>query len=287
MNQMEIVTTTDLSLIPQVIEWNHEELKSELKAQLEVYKNLVVTSDAIKSAKSDRANLNKLATAVEEYRKDVKRRCLEPYNALEAKCKELVGIIKEPIDAIDTQIKAFEDKEKTDKYEALKAFFESRVGDMKDVIVFEKILDPKWANKSNKLEALKMAIEDNIDRVREELNFLETEYKDVPYKTAIIEEYMQEYNKSKALVMATTLRFRAEQLAKKKKSAEEALRADDNQAVSTMSEPVAPEQPVQQPAPVNEPVGTVSFTVMGTKSQIVALREFMKSNGIKFEVIRK
>lgn len=286
MNQMKIVTSTDLSLIPRVIEWNHEELKTELKSQLEVYKNLVISEDAIKSAKSDRANLNKLYTAVEEYRKDVKRRCLEPYGTLEAKCKELISIIKEPIDAIDKQIKAFKEKENTAKYEALKTFFESKVGDMKDVIVFEKILDPKWENKSNGLEALKGSIEDNIDRIREELNFLETEYADVPYKTAIIEEYMQEYKKSKALVMATTLQFRAEQLAKKKKATEEMVRATEQQTVLT-STPTSLPEPVETAVHVKEPIGMASFTVKGTKSQIIALREFMKSSGIQFAVIRK
>lgn len=286
MNQMEIVTSTDLSLIPQVIEWNHEELKAELKSQLEVYKNLVVSADDIRSAKSDRANLNKLKTAVEEYRKDVKRRCLETYNSLEVKCKELVGIINEPIDAIDKQIKAFEEKEKNSKYEALKIFFESKAGDMKEIIVFEKILDPKWANKTNGLEALKGSIEDNIDRIREELNFLKTEYADVPYKTAIIEEYMQEYKKSNALVVAATLKFRAEQLEKEKKAAEEAVKAA-KQVPKQAHPELKPSQPVQKTVPANEPTLKGSFYVEGTKSQIIELREFMKKIGITFKAIRK
>ena len=293
MNQMEIVTVTDLSAIPRVIEWNHEELKTELRSQLEVYKNLVVTPDAIKSAKSDRANLNKLATAVEEYRKDVKRRCLEPYNELEAKCKELVGIIKEPIEAIDTQIKAFEEQEKTAKYKALKEFFESKVGDMADTIVFEKILDPKWGNKSKGLDELKGSLEDHIDRVKEELKKLEEQFGDVPYKVAVVNKYMENYNYSAALVEATTLKFRYEQEQKKKQAAEEVLKKAQQQKreeqAQVQPEPVSEQaQPVQQTVPVtNEPVGAVSFTVKGTRTQIIALREFMKKSGIQFAVIRK
>lgn len=289
---MEIVTVTDLSAIPQVIEWNHEELKTELRTQLKVYKNLVVTPDAIKSAKSDRANLNKLATAVEEYRKDVKRRCLEPYNELETKCKELVGIIKEPIEAIDTQIKAFEEQEKTAKYKALKEFFDSKVGDMADTIVFEKILDPKWGNKSKGLDELKGSLEDHIDRVKEELEKLEEQFGDVPYKVAVVSKYMENYNYSAALVEATTLKFRYEQEQKKKQAVEEALKATRQkreEQAQVQLEPVSEQsQPVQQTVPVtNEPVGTVSFTVKGTRAQIIALREFMKKSGIQFAVIRK
>jgi len=292
MEQLQIITKTDLEIIPKVIDWNHEELKTALRSQLEVYKNLVVTPDAIKSAKSDRANLNKLATAVEEYRKDVKRRCLEPYNELETKCKELVGIIKEPIEAIDTQIKAFEEQEKTAKYKALKEFFESKVGDMADTIVFEKILDPKWGNKSKGLDELKGSLEDHIDRVREELKKLEEQFGDVPYKVAVVNKYMENYNYSAALVEATTLKFRYEQEQKKKQAAEEALKASQQkreEQARVQPEPVSEQaQPVQQTVPVtNEPVGTVSFTVKGTRTQIIALREFMKSNGIQFAVIRK
>lgn len=292
MEQLQIITKTDLEIIPRVIDWNHEELKTALRSQLEVYKNLVVTPDAIKSAKSDRANLNKLATAVEEYRKDVKRRCLEPYNELETKCKELVGIIKEPIEAIDTQIKAFEEQEKTAKYKALKEFFESKVGDMADTIFFEKILDPKWGNKSKGLDELKGSLEDHIDRVREELKKLEEQFGDVPYKVAVVNKYMENYSFSAALVEATTLKFRYEQEQKKKQAAEEALKATQQKQeaqAQVQPEPVSEQsQPVQQTVPVtNEPVGTVSFTVKGTRTQIIALREFMKSNGIQFAVIRK
>ena len=296
MEQLQIITKTDLEIIPKVIDWNHEELKSALRSQLKVYKNLIVTPDAIKSAKSDRANLNKLATAVEEYRKDVKRRCLEPYNELEAKCKEIVGIIKEPIEAIDTQVKAFEEQEKEEKRKALKEFFDGKVGDMADTIEFEKILDPKWGNKTKGLDELKGSLEDNIDRVREELKKLEEQFGDVPYKVAVVNKYMENYNYSAALVEATTLKFRYEQEQKKKQSAEEALKKAQQQEQEAQSqpeqpastetpEPALPEQPVQQTAA--EPVGAVSFTVKGTRSQIIALREFMKSNGIQFAVIRK
>jgi len=290
MNQMEIVTVTDLSAIPRVIEWNHEELKTELRTQLEVYKNLVVTPDAIKSAKSDRANLNKLATAIEEYRKDVKRRCLEPYNELETKCKELVSIIKEPIEAIDTQIKAFEEQEKDEKYKALKDFFESKVGDMADTIVFEKILDPKWGNKSKGLDELKGSLEDHIDRVKEELKKLEEQFGDVPYKVAVINKYLESYNYSAALVEATTLKFRYEQEQKKKQAAEEALKAarqKREEQAQVQPEPVSEQaQPVQQTVPVtNEPVGKISFAAIGTRKQLGSLVEYMKKNGIRYSRI--
>ena len=73
---MEIKVITDLSVIPHEIDFNSEELKSELIPKLEFYKNLVVTEDSIKDAKSDRAKLNKLKSAFEDKRKEMKKICI-------------------------------------------------------------------------------------------------------------------------------------------------------------------------------------------------------------------
>ena len=92
---MEIKVITDLSVIPQKIDFNSEELKSELAPKLKFYKNLVVTEDSIKDAKSDRAKLNKLKSAFEDKRKEMKKICLAPYEELEKECKENTSMIDE------------------------------------------------------------------------------------------------------------------------------------------------------------------------------------------------
>ena len=45
------------------IELNYEELKQELTANLGRYESMIYSEDNIKSAKEDRANLNKLSKA--------------------------------------------------------------------------------------------------------------------------------------------------------------------------------------------------------------------------------
>lgn len=74
--------------------------------------------------------------------KKFKRRCLEPYNDFEAKCKELVMLVKAPVVAIDNQIKEFENIKKQEKYDELKSCFDHYIGDMADIIKFDKILNP-------------------------------------------------------------------------------------------------------------------------------------------------
>lgn len=57
----------------QKIDWNYEELKTEIQKKANDYMNLVYTADQIKDAKKDRANLRKFVTALENKRKTRKR----------------------------------------------------------------------------------------------------------------------------------------------------------------------------------------------------------------------
>ena len=69
---MDFKIKTDLSVLPKVIEFNHEELKNFLIEKTSKYNSLVVTEDNIKSAKEDKAKLNKFKTAIENERKRIK-----------------------------------------------------------------------------------------------------------------------------------------------------------------------------------------------------------------------
>ena len=119
----ELVMKTDLQkAIPQAIEFNYDELKKQLPERLAYYKNLVVTEDSIKSAKADKATLNKLRTAFEEARKEVKRDCLRPYEDFNSKESELVGMIDEAIQSIDGQVKNFDGQKKEAKKQQIEDF---------------------------------------------------------------------------------------------------------------------------------------------------------------------
>ena len=98
----------------QAIEFNFDELKTELSTRLEKYNNLTYTEETIKQAKDDRAGLNKFKEAIETRRKEIKNLCLKPYNDFEAKVKELTGLIDQPILAIDSQIKNFDNQRSID-----------------------------------------------------------------------------------------------------------------------------------------------------------------------------
>lgn len=97
------------------IQWNQEEVKAWVAARVQDYKNIAYTEDQVKDMKKDRADLNKLRTAFESERKRLKKVCMEPYNLFEQQAKEVVALIDEPIQLIDSQLYELEEIRKQQK----------------------------------------------------------------------------------------------------------------------------------------------------------------------------
>lgn len=110
MDELKILTRQE----PGIAElYNFDEIKAYLDQRLEVYRNLVYSEDGLKSAKADKAALNKLKRALDTRRKEIKAIYMEPYLRIEAQIKELTAMIDEPLQAIDGFVKGMEAEEKT------------------------------------------------------------------------------------------------------------------------------------------------------------------------------
>lgn len=269
---MEFVITTDLSVLPAAIECNADEVKAQLAEKLEYYNNLVVTESGIKEAKADKANLNKLRTAIDDRRKEVKKQCLAPYEAFETACKEILAMIDKPITAIDTQLKTFADAVVTEKRDALQAHFNSIASEKHaEWIDINRILNPKWKNSTMKLDALKREISEAVDRLLAEEAELQSIYGGTPLFTAIWGKYLETYDKGQTFAYAAVL-------------IQQELQRQA--APPPMPEPMPEPMPIPEPPEADEPCITGTFRARGTRTQLQALSAFMKRNGIAFEVIR-
>ena len=297
-----ILSSADVNL-PQSIA-NLEQLKEELIPRLKKYNELVVTEDSIKAAKEDKAALNKLKKAIEDQRISIKKQYLEPYEALEKQCKEVVALIDAPIKAIDAQIKAFDEIEEKNKYNDLQAAFTALQAP--EWVQFEEVLNPKWRNKTLKLDALKDEMENLVAHFNEELEKLSAMYGDKEYYLPIINRYKQTKDFSQTAVYAVQLEqeYKREQERKAKEealkeqmlkaAAEEKAKQADNvqneqeQLSENSNTTILPEQQtaVNVESEQREQLLKGKFAVECTKSQLIALRDFMKAQGIKFELIK-
>lgn len=275
--------------LPEIIENNGEEVKAWLGDVIQKYEGLVVTPESMRSAKEDKAKLNKLRAALEERRKEVKRDYLAPYQRFEEKYKELLALIDKPIASIDTQIRALDEQEQKEKYSRLKAYFDDCMASSLGVPVdvdFDRILNPKWKNKTMKADALEQEIYDTLCRIKDDVQELRDYYADSPHFTAIMNCYLQGYEKSCALAYAAALVQQEQRRRDAQRAAQPPVR-EPEPTPPPAYEPT-PEPPVQEPVqPQNEPKITGVFRVIGTRAQIIALRDFMRANQIEFQIVKE
>lgn len=156
------------------IQWNKEELEAAIRAKIAAYQNVVYTEDSMKQAKADRAELNKLVKAIEDRRKKVKEIVNAPYATFEAEVKEVLKLIQEPAGMIDRQIKEMEKKQQDEKREAIKEVYTAEVGDLGEILPFERIFDSRYLNASYRLNAAKAEVKEKIERVRRDLETIDS-----------------------------------------------------------------------------------------------------------------
>lgn len=111
MNGSEIIISTG----NDVTKWDFPAIKAELERRLADYADLVYTDESIGAAKDDRATLRKVKKNIDDARKAYKKKCMEPYEAMEPKLKELMELIDQQNYAIDHVVKDYEARKKSEK----------------------------------------------------------------------------------------------------------------------------------------------------------------------------
>lgn len=277
---MEFILKTDLNLLPKSIDFNFEDLKNQITERVAYYNALVVTEDSIKDAKKDKASLNSLKTAIEDRRKQIKKQYLEPYEVLEKQCKELVSLIDSPIKSIDSQLQVFEEKLIQEKWLLIENYYKSEAKELEVLVPLEKILPIKWKNKGESTENICNQIGDMLDRIRNELETIENLNSE--YKSQMIDVYLRDYSLNKAIAEQKRLEEQKQAIAKAK--AEQA-----RVKIETPAPEVKKIEPVVTPEAVRcEPpkMYKVTFSVIGEEGDIKKLGEYMKSNNLKYEVVK-
>ena len=263
------------------IEERLQEIKVDVTERATKAMSLVCTEENRQAIKDIRAELRKEFNEWEEKRKEVKEAVLAPYNDFERAYKDCITDIykrvdadlKDKIDSVETALKKEIDKE---VYEYFCEYMESKNRGLSEFITYGH------ANINVTLSASKKSLKEKakafIDRVCDDLNLIDTQ----EHKDEILYEYKRFFNVSSAI---TTVQMRHKALEEEKareaerKAKEEAEKAAAEK-VATVVETLTPPTIVDEPI---EPILTVRFTVRGTKTQLRAVKEFLKNNNYDFE----
>lgn len=279
---MEFVMGSSLESLPKTIDFNFEELKTQLAESLELYAGLVVTEDGIKAAKEDRARLNKLREALETKRKEVKRECMAPYTDFEAKVKELVGLIDQPIAAIDGQLKAYEEQRRAAKRADIMAIYEETVGELRALLPFGKLWQDGWYNTGVSMKKIRESIVAAEAKAAADLEVLSTVESE--FAEAVKLKYLENLDLHAALAERARLQEQAAQLRKY----EEQLRPKEANTVpkphrEPMDGPIPQSDAFRETPPQEtETIYRLAFECQVTMSQAKELSAWLKARNIPF-----
>lgn len=264
MNELQIVNLEQTDITT----WNFATLKEELNRGLSLYKTTVYTDETIGMAKNDKAKLASAKKIIEGQRKAYKAKCLAPYEALEPQIKEIVDMIEEQRAAIDSVVKDFTERQKAEKKEAVRKYYEKKAFVLGDLAapLFEKLLDPKWLNASASKSKVEAGIQMAVTNALNDINAIKA--MDSPFVDTLLEKY------------AATLSF-DEAKAKHAELVEAAAKAGMNQQQTEAFAPVIKTEEKQIAADHKE--GTV-LKLYANQNQLNQVFDFMKAIGVAYEI---
>lgn len=250
---------------------NFPELYSWLDTELQPYLNMAVTEETIPVAKNYRASLRKLKDRIESYRKEAKQAALASYNKFEADCKIATGKIDAAVENIDSQVKEFEDNEKAAKMAELKAYYDScENAEAKDYCPWERVMNPKWTNKTYSLADAKEEIDTALYNTEVNLESIRTMgEEDTPY---LLNIYKDTHD------INVVIRKVYELKAQKELEAERKRQAEGKKAIE-----IQPKHEEEFFEEESDPMCCVTFRVSCHKSQLMLLGHYLQKNGIKYE----
>ncbi len=290
--ELRIATQVGPGVLPE-IEWNNEELKQEVAQKAAEYSSTAYTDAQATEMKKDRAMLNKLVTAFEDQRKQIKKFYLEPYNKFEAQVKEVLEPARGAIRLIDRNLDEIEQKYREEKREKMLALYNQYAGDLRDLVPFERTLREEVYKRSYTDKKLEQHYIDFFGRIRCELESLDELPERFRGKATL--EYMKNFNLAEALREGKRLQEMEALMEERRKrgaekEAENQRRIQAEQAGRPAGGITAAQEvnagKVAEAAPQAGQEGTetvtLDFRVWGTREQLMNLRQYMIDQKIRF-----
>ena len=295
----ELVEVPPLELTLKVVEQNIGTLNTNAEQLLELVKKRLAyysidrySVDNIDAAKKDKAELNNAAKLLNAERIRIQKEFMKPIETFKTTVSETVNLINECSAKIDGIVKEVEQKEKDNKKAIIIEYFESLHFSLVD---FDMLFNPKWLNKTTKLKDIQDEIQGRIEKIEADLGVL-----DRIGEAEAKQYYLSTLNLDAALAKADEIKANRERLA----ALEKAQAAQKDQSLSEREQinsdaggeenphadgfwcPPSPSfsdsaQTETTPQEKEEKL-QVTFMVIGTADQLVALQTYMENAQLRY-----
>lgn len=264
---------------PATITADFDGMERKLRAMIEPFAGVTPEQAAqmdVKEAKACRSQLNAWSKELNEARKAVKREYNRPLQAFEARVKELDMLIQEPCAIIGEAITRREAQEAEERVQQLKQHYEELAPMLLDVLPFERVMEPAWANKTN----FKKRFEELEEKVVEIVGGWDAlQSADLFSPETAAATYWQTLSVGEVMRRDKELRAQHERV--------EAMRAAQSAIAENVAKEPEPEQETPQSAPerVEMPVFEECFDYQltlrdVTKKQLDGIVQYLKENNI-------
>ena len=262
--------------------------------------NQLVTDETLKSAKNTRATLRKELAVFEEQRKFIKEQVNAPYEAFEKAYKEHIKVHYDNADStLKDKINQVENRLREDKIARIKEYFtELCLSQGIDFLIFERL--PLNITLSASDKSLKEQVAGFVSEVSKGLQLIDSLNESDEFKAEILTDYKQTLDITRAIQGAQYRRQQREaelqRIEAQRLAAEQArlaaearareiapLQAPEEVPPPAIQEAPAPTQEVPAPAPQEE-ILHYTLGVSGTRAQLRALRQFLETNNINYNI---
>lgn len=281
--------------IPEKIEFNYEEIIQEIEPVVNEKASIYYSDEDIPVAKKDRAKFNTFKKAINDERIRMKKEYMKPFEEFEAKVKDINALADKAVIAIDKQIKEYEDNQKREKLDKIKALWTQMA--VPEGLTMEKVYEERMLNTSFSMKKVETCFELAIGKFNRDMATLAAlpefgfEAQQVYISTFDINKALAEGQRM-AQIQKQKAEYEAEQA--RRKAEEEAKKVAEQVPVEvvTAEEIAQSRQEHIEAASVNgvhvpkvPEKQWVEFQALLTTEQAMELKKFFNDRAIEFKEI--
>ena len=277
--ELNINEIVKIEALPKIF-YELEKVGEFLDKELAEIKKLDVSEESKQSIKKVRANINETLKQFEDKRKEIKNKCLEAYNLFEEKYNGEVKIkLTNASEELKDAISVIETKQIRQKEDEVFAFIDEHIhtNHLEKIIMIPEVIcfANLKINLSTSIKSLKEDAKAYIEKVANEVKVIELEDN---YSDEILLEYQKNgYDYTKAKLSVVTKNKELEELAKQREQVKEVVQQEEV-VEKVVEEIVAPKEIIE-----DEELLEVTFTVKGTKPQILQIKNLLIELGVEYK----
>ena len=287
------------------ISCNFDQVEQAIKGTLAEFEGVVFTEDSKTYAKKQVASLRKQKKEFQENLRDAKNQYMAPWNEVETRAKNLIALYDEPIDFINGQVQAFEEKRVREKKAEIEAAYNELVpDDLQDYIPLECIYGAKWDNATTNMKTVKKEISEIVTKTQGEISVISSMGSDkvqaalalymANRNLAAAVKYISDYEAKKKEILAQQERREAERAEALRREEIEKIRREERARIAEEERirNEAKREAVEEIKTVDEAAAApltekhsmkVIYTVVATAEEIQEIEMAFNSLGIYFE----